>query len=64
MACSETPPAKEVAAADNDGDLASRARNLCNLTGDLMDKNGVDAEAPASSQSFARDLEKHALVHI
>jgi hypothetical protein len=55
--------AEEVATADDNGNLAPRARDLRDLSGDLVDKNGVDTEPPASGQGFARDLEKHALVH-
>jgi hypothetical protein len=45
--------AEEVSSTDDDGYLAAKGVNGCELFGYFMDENGVDSEASACSQSFA-----------
>lgn len=45
--------AKEVPAADDDGDLAAQGVNRGNLLGDLVDKHRVDTETASGCQGFA-----------
>jgi len=55
--------AEEVAAADDDGDLATGTGDLGNLIGDRADEDGIDAEAAARGQGFSRELEEYTLIH-
>ena len=49
--------AEEVATADDDADLAAGTRDLCNLLGNRVDKDRINAESAACCQSFSRELE-------
>ena len=55
---------KEVAAADDDADLAAERVNGGNLSSHFVNKDGVDAETAACGQCFARDLEEDSFVHV
>jgi hypothetical protein len=56
--------AKEVAAADDNADLAAGKSGLGDLVGYCIDENGVDTEATAGGQGFSGKLEEDALVHV
>jgi len=47
---------KEVATSYDDANLASDRMDRCDLLGNLMDKNGINAETSARGQGFAGDL--------
>jgi len=55
--------AEEVAAANDDGDLAAGGSDFSDLMSDCVDKDGIDTEATACGQGFSGDLEKNAFVH-
>ena len=56
--------AKEIAAADDDANLAAESVNGCNLLGYFVNKDGVDAKTTACGQGFAGELEEDSFVHI
>src|ERR1700722_11854707 len=56
--------AKEVAASDDDANLAAESVNGCNLLGYFVDKDCVDAKTAACGQCFARELEEDSFVHV
>jgi hypothetical protein len=54
---------EEVAAADDDADLAAGAGGFGDLGRDCVDEDGVDTEATAGGQGFSGELEEDTLVH-
>ena len=56
--------AEEVAATDDDRDLAAKRVNGGDLLGYFVNEHRIDAEASSGGQGFARDLEENALVHV
>jgi len=56
--------AEEVAAANNDADLAAESVDGGNLRSYFMDEYGVDTEASASGKGFSGELEEDSFVHI
>ena len=56
--------AEEVSSTDDDGDLAAESVDCGDFCGYFVDKYGVDAEAFAGGEGFARYLEEDSFVHV
>jgi hypothetical protein len=56
--------AKEIAASDNNPNLAAKRMYPCYLLSNLVDKNGVNAETSACGQGFAGELKQDSFVHV
>jgi len=50
--------AKDVAAADDDGDLSSEGVKIGDFSGDVVEDVGLDAELLPAEQGFAAELEQ------
>ncbi len=56
--------AEEVAASDDDADLAAEGVDGGYLCCDLVDEDGVDAETGACGEGFSGELEEDSFVHV